>query len=61
MPIRRIGHARFIRNITVALGNASYNSEIIQALQALEMDEDFLKKHIQWAIDQQQAKCKVID
>ena len=56
MPIRRIGHARFIRNITIALGNASYDPNIIAALQALQTDEEFLQNHIQWAIDQQLNK-----
>lgn len=56
MPIRRIGHARFIRNITVALGNANYDSNIVAALQSLQTDEEFLQNHIQWAIEQQLSK-----
>lgn len=60
MPIRRIGHARFIRNITVALGNASYSEEIITALSALETEEAFLQNHIQWAIKQQNDKKNLL-
>ncbi|WP_082825163.1 tRNA epoxyqueuosine(34) reductase QueG [Wohlfahrtiimonas chitiniclastica] len=56
MPIRRIGHARFIRNITVALGNANYDPRIVAALEALESDEAFVREHIDWALKQQHNK-----
>jgi epoxyqueuosine reductase len=54
-PIRRIGHARWQRNLAVALGNALHAGEprgpIIAALQsALPQASDLLREHIQWAL-----------
>lgn len=54
--IRRIGHLRWLRNISVALGNAPYQAEIILALQQRIGENPMLDEHIQWAIDQQWAR-----
>lgn len=52
--IRRIGYHRWLRNISVAMGNAPYNDAMIQTLQnklnEKEWDE-MLIEHFQWAID----------
>lgn len=55
-PIRRIGHLRWLRNISVALGNASYNENVILALQSRQGENSLLDEHIEWAIAQQWAK-----
>ena len=56
-PIRRIGYEKWQRNIAVALGNAPYSSEIVDALQqALKKVSDRVDRHIQWAIAQQLAR-----
>lgn len=52
-PIRRIGHFRWLRNITVALGNAPYQAEIIDALIQRKGINAILDEHIDWAIAQQ--------
>ena len=53
-PIRRIGFQNWLRNIAVALGNASYDDKIVIALkQKLNTVNDFLAEHIKWAIEQQ--------
>jgi epoxyqueuosine reductase len=57
-PIRRIGHARWQRNIAVAMGNAlrcGADSAISTALQA-RLDSpggvsDLLAEHLRWALD----------
>ncbi len=55
--IRRIGHARWLRNIAVALGNAPYNEDIINALYTRsEHPDPIVAEHIRWAIAQQQHK-----
>jgi epoxyqueuosine reductase len=54
--IRRIGHLRWLRNISVALGNAPYQAEIILALQQRIGENPMLDEHIQWAIDRQWAR-----
>ncbi|PCI45960.1 MAG: tRNA epoxyqueuosine(34) reductase QueG [Moraxellaceae bacterium] len=57
--IRRIGYHRWLRNLSVALGNADYDPEIIRVLKNKRASTelpDFVSEHIQWAIDQQQSK-----
>ncbi|MFF6010330.1 tRNA epoxyqueuosine(34) reductase QueG [Rahnella sp. R3(2024)] len=52
-PIRRIGHLRWLRNISVALGNAPYSEEVLNALQSRAGENVLLDEHIDWAIRQQ--------
>lgn len=57
--IRRIGYQRWLRNISVALGNAPTSDRIVQALTAKRATpdiaaDDILREHIDWAIDQHQ-------
>uniref|UniRef100_A0A486XJ31 Epoxyqueuosine reductase n=1 Tax=Rheinheimera sp. BAL341 TaxID=1708203 RepID=A0A486XJ31_9GAMM len=55
--IRRIGFERWQRNIAVALGNAPYQAEIEQALEAkLGSASELVSEHIQWALQQQKRK-----
>jgi len=56
-PIRRIGHERWLRNIAVALGNAPYRPEIIQALESKRKSvSELVQEHIDWALTQQHKK-----
>jgi epoxyqueuosine reductase len=56
-PIRRIGFQSWQRNIAVALGNADFSEDIVNALTAqLEKSEAMVAEHIVWAINQQQLK-----
>jgi epoxyqueuosine reductase len=49
--IRRIGHERWLRNIAVALGNASASPENISALQArANHSSELVREHASWAI-----------
>lgn len=53
--IRRIGHARWLRNIAVALGNAAGalpgDAAIVAALRARLADpSDVVREHVQWAL-----------
>ena len=52
-PIRRIGHLRWLRNISVALGNAPYDECIVSALENRKGENSMLDEHIEWAIAQQ--------
>jgi len=52
-PIRRIGHLRWLRNISVALGNAPYAENVLLALQTRKGENSLLDEHIGWAIAQQ--------
>lgn len=55
--IRRIGYARWLRNIAVALGNAPYDAMIVTSLNAkLDHVSLMVQEHIIWAIKQQQAQ-----
>jgi len=55
--IRRIGYQSWLRNVVVALGNADYDPHILMALkQEYDVHNDFIREHIDWAIQQQQSK-----
>jgi epoxyqueuosine reductase len=50
-PIRRIGHARWLRNIAVALGNAPTDPAIVTALEARRDDPAaIVREHVEWAL-----------
>lgn len=51
--IRRIGHLRWLRNISVALGNADYQDNIVLALEKRRGLHPMLDEHIEWAVNQQ--------
>jgi epoxyqueuosine reductase len=53
--IRRIGHARWRRNLAVALGNAwreTGDAAIAQALREAPDDDAMVREHIAWALAQ---------
>lgn len=50
--IRRIGYECWLRNIAVALGNAPYDDDILEALRARENHASSLvREHVAWAIE----------
>ena len=50
-PIRRIGYERWLRNIAVALGNATYSPEIVAALSSRRGDPSpLVREHVLWAL-----------
>ena len=52
--ILRIGYERWLRNIAVALGNASHNADVQAALQSRSEDSSaIVREHVQWALAQQ--------
>ncbi|TKB56504.1 tRNA epoxyqueuosine(34) reductase QueG [Ferrimonas aestuarii] len=54
-PIRRIGFIRWRRNLAVALGNASADPQIIDALQqGFGEAGEMVDEHIRWALARQQ-------
>ncbi|TWX52452.1 tRNA epoxyqueuosine(34) reductase QueG [Colwellia hornerae] len=56
-PIRRIGFNSWQRNISVAIGNAPYSAENIDALNdKLTTAEPMVAEHIHWALHQQDNK-----
>ena len=62
-PIRRIGHARWLRNVAVALGNAlrqggetHRRESMLEALAArLQHADATVREHVQWAMAQAPA------
>jgi len=55
--IRRTGYNGWLRNISIALGNANYDPEIIKALKdKLAGVNEMVAEHISWAIEEQQNK-----
>lgn len=56
--IRRIGHACWLRNIAVALGNAPYHPDIVSALQKrLPSVPAMVRDHIVWALARQRQQA----
>ena len=50
--IRRIGYMQWLRNIAIALGNARYSDEIMQALKSKREEvTELVQEHIDWAIE----------
>ncbi|MFH0255936.1 tRNA epoxyqueuosine(34) reductase QueG [Vibrio rumoiensis] len=54
--IRRIGHIQWLRNISVALGNAPYEPAVSEALKARLGLDNNLDIHIKWALKEQKKK-----
>jgi epoxyqueuosine reductase len=55
--IRRIGYARWLRNLAVGLGNANYDAAIVAALAARRDDPSpLVREHVAWALAQQAQK-----
>ena len=53
--IRRIGHASFLRNVAVALGNAPGTPEVVAALeQQRDHSSALVREHVAWALEQHQ-------
>ena len=49
--IRRIGHARWLRNIAVGLGNARSSPDVVAALQSRAGHPDpVVREHVAWAL-----------
>lgn len=54
--IRRIGYERWLRNIAVALGNATTSSRVIAALESRqEHDSCLVREHVEWALSRHSA------
>jgi epoxyqueuosine reductase len=55
-PIRRIGHAQWLRNVAVALGNAlrkQFDPAIVEALsKQLNHPSEVVREQVQWALAQ---------
>ncbi|SET19059.1 tRNA epoxyqueuosine(34) reductase QueG [Thalassotalea agarivorans] len=60
-PIRRIGIDAWHRNIAIALGNAPYQQEVVDALeQKLSQCSDLVAEHVTWALHQQHKKATLV-
>ncbi|KJY81603.1 epoxyqueuosine reductase [Vibrio galatheae] len=54
--IRRIGHLQWLRNLSIAMGNAPYSKNIVKALESRLGVTETLDIHIQWALAQQRGQ-----
>tara|TARA_Y100001956_G_scaffold11427_1_gene10340 strand:+ start:3547 stop:4665 length:1119 start_codon:yes stop_codon:yes gene_type:complete len=57
--IRRIGHLQWMRNLSVAMGNAPYSQHIVDALASRKGLSTVLDEHIEWALEQQISQTPV--
>ncbi|HWP00606.1 MAG TPA: tRNA epoxyqueuosine(34) reductase QueG [Methylococcus sp.] len=52
--IRRIGYQRWLRNVAVALGNAPFHPDILEALRShMERVSPLVQEHVAWALERQ--------
>ena len=55
-PVRRLGHALWLRNVAVALGNAPTSAAVIAALESRrEHPEPVVREHVAWALQRHGA------
>jgi epoxyqueuosine reductase len=55
--IRRIGHAKWISNIAIALGNTTKSDAIVSALlKQQDHESEMVREHIDWALTQHGIK-----
>jgi epoxyqueuosine reductase len=60
--IRRIGYECWLRNIAVALGNASSSDDVVAALNSRRDDSsELVREHVRWALDQHQPMATEAD
>jgi epoxyqueuosine reductase len=60
-PIRRSGHARWLRNIAVALGNAPTTPGVLRALESRRDEPDaVVREHVAWALARHAARRSAI-
>jgi epoxyqueuosine reductase len=51
MALRRAGYVRWIRNLSVALGNAPTSADVVAALRArADHPDDVVREHVAWAL-----------
>lgn len=56
-PIRRIGYTNWLRNIAVALGNATRSDKVISALHSRsDSSNTMLREHVEWALQEQDER-----
>ena len=56
MALRRLDHARWLRNLAVALGNAPPSPAAVAALAARrEHPDEAVREHVDWALQRQHA------
>ena len=59
--IRRSGHARWLRNIAVALGNAPTTPEVLAALESRrDVEDPIVREHVQWALARHAARSGAV-
>jgi epoxyqueuosine reductase len=57
MPIRRLGHGRWLRNLAVALGNAPADAHARAALRARrDHPSELVREHVRWALTRQESR-----
>ncbi|HEU4813660.1 MAG TPA: tRNA epoxyqueuosine(34) reductase QueG [Xanthomonadaceae bacterium] len=55
--IRRSGHARWLRNIAIALGNAPTTPEVTGALESRrDIEDPIIREHVEWALARHGAR-----
>ena len=59
--IRRTGYEGWLRNLAVALGNMPFSEQVVAALQSQLGLSGLVDEHIEWALEQQQAKSRIFD
>jgi epoxyqueuosine reductase len=60
--IRRSGHARWLRNIAIALGNAPTTPEVLEALESRrDIADPVIREHVAWALARHADRATTLD
>ncbi|MCK6265240.1 tRNA epoxyqueuosine(34) reductase QueG [Vibrio sp. ZSDE26] len=59
--IRRIGHIQWLRNLSIAMGNAPFSARIVEALKSRLGLNSNLDTHIEWALNEQSNQEPLIN
>lgn len=67
MPLRRLNYASWLRNLSVAMGNAPGSTALMAALEERLMAlaeagtlDEVLDEHLRWALDEQRGKLGIV-
>lgn len=58
MALRRLDHARWLRNIAVALGNAPTSAAVISSLrERADHADEAVREHVRWALERHRVEA----
>ncbi len=60
-PVKRLGHARFLRNVLIALGNSADKGLLVRALERVSDEDELIRGTAVWAVRQLAGAKEFLD